>query len=166
MYFLFKTRKPSPCCVAVLGWLLLVMVSWDASAQTYTLDGKLEVTDGTTVGGDFKLSGAPLSDELGLRILFLDDSGNVKTLTSPVVEGLRLMLTEPQLSALECDGPMLPHPNPFWMSDTGRVFVNGAGCLARPFVGIGIDAPEVLLDVAGQTRIGTAELGTSTLSTI
>ena len=166
MYFLFKTRKPSPCCVAVLGGLLLVMVSWDASAQTYTLDGKLEVTDGTTVGGDFKLSGAPLSDELGLRILFLDDSGNVKTLTSPVVEGLRLMLTEPQLSALECDGPMLPHPNPFWMSDTGRVFVNGAGCLARPFVGIGIDAPEVLLDVAGQTRIGTAELGTSTLSTI
>lgn len=91
----FDTRKFASFCFAVLGLFLSVLMSWDASAQTYTLDGKLEVTDGTTVGGDFKLSGAPLSDELGLRILFLDDSGNVKTLTSPVLEGLRLMLTEP-----------------------------------------------------------------------
>jgi hypothetical protein len=51
--------------------LLFIIPSLLSFSQTYTLDGKLEVTEGTTVGGDFRLSGAPLSLDLGHRLLFL-----------------------------------------------------------------------------------------------
>ena len=151
---------------AVAGLLFSLFACWGVSAQTYTLDGKLEVTDGTTVGGDFKLSGAPLSDELGLRVLFLDDSGNVKTVNPSVVQGLRRMLAEPQLAALDCDGPLALPTDPYWMVDTGKIYVHGAGCTFSPNVGIGTNSPEALLDVAGKARFGNAELGASVLTTI
>ena len=109
--------------------LLFIISSLSSFSQTYTLDGKLEVTEGTTVGGDFRLSGAPLSLDLGHRLLFLDDSGNVATASDEFLEALQQILrATPILTTPDCDGPIIPNPSPFWYADTGRVFVQGEGC--------------------------------------
>lgn len=139
--------------------LLFIIPSLSSFSQTYTLDGKLEVTEGTTVGGDFRLSGAPISLDLGHRLLFLDDSGNVATASDEFLEALQQILrATPILTTPECDGPIIPNPSPFWYADTGRVFVQGAGCFSTPRVGIGLDEPEALLDVAYNARVGGADL--------
>lgn len=144
-------------CFLVLSLLLFSLGSF---AQTYTLDGELNITQKTTVGGDadvvgdLRLTSAPQPTDAALRLLYVDENGAVKPVTQEILEALQATMSKPDPAVPGC-AEMFTNPSPHWLSSEGVIYLDQENCFYTPNVGIGTSAPTASLDVTGNAAISS-----------
>lgn len=150
----------------------LSLCSITAFSQTYNLDGELNISQKTTVGGDAEVAGnlkilsTPQPDQDALRLLYIDENGAVQPVTPEIISALNFYMrtqSDGTPVGLGCD-EIIPNPTPQWFSAEGVVYTSADACYDSPRVGIGTATPAASLDVAGQTTMLTSPSPGATLS--